>query len=145
MTHHISDLDSCLLSAFDAATLDIKAFHHREHVRLAYILLALNAVPSAHNKMRNGLLRLLEQNGLARAQFFHETLTLAWMQAIQHFMYLSPNTDSSEDFIAQNPVALDKEIMFTHYSRALIEQAVARSQFVAPDLQLIPEHAVLSK
>lgn len=144
MTHHISDLDSCLLSAFDAATLDIDAFHHREHVRLAYILLVLNEVPSAHNKIRTGLLRLLEQNGLAGA-FFHETLTIAWMQAIKHFMYLSPNTDSSEDFIQQNPVVMDKEIMFTHYSRALIEQDIARSQFVPPDLQPIPEHAVLAK
>lgn len=144
MAHLISDLDSCLLSAFESATLDMLAFHHREHVRLAYIYLASNEVGAALNKMRTGLLKMLEQNGIDKSQY-HETLTMAWMQEIKHHMFVTPDTASSEAFLEQNPGLLDKEIMFAHYSRDVINQDKSRAEFISPDLQPIPEHAELSK
>ncbi|WP_075184843.1 hypothetical protein [Teredinibacter haidensis] len=139
MPHCISDIDKSFLSAFENSTLEVTAFHHREHVRLAYIELVLNDVNGALQKIRNGLLRLLEQNGIDKSQY-HETLTFAWVRAIRHFMSLTENTKSSEDFVRQNKWLLDKEVMFNHYSRALISQEKSRSEYVPPDLQPIPEH-----
>jgi len=144
MAHLVSDLDRCLQAAFESATLDMQAFHHREHVRLAYIYLASNGVSAAANKIRTGLLNMLVQNGIDQSQY-HETLTMAWMQEIKHYMFLSPDTPSSEAFIDQNPGLLDKEMMFFHYSREVINQDKSRAEFVSPDLQPIPEHAVLSR
>ncbi|WP_045855945.1 hypothetical protein [Teredinibacter purpureus] len=139
MSLHISDLDKCFLDAFENATLDIKAFHHREHVRLAYIELTLNDVHTAYRKIRSGLLRLLDHNGIDRQQY-HDTLTFAWVQAVRHFMYLTDRSVSADDFIAQNTVVLDKSVMYTHYSYELIKQEHARVAYVPPDLQPIPLH-----
>jgi len=137
--HTISDTDRSLLQAFENYTLDVNAFHHREHVRLAYILLVLNDVSSAHSKMRSGLTRLLSQNGIDIGTF-HETLTFAWIKAVKHCMYLTSRVKSSEEFLALNHALNDKDSIFNHYSRELIAADLAKRTYVPPDLEPIPEH-----
>lgn len=139
MSHTISDLDKSFLLAFESTSLDVTAFHHREHVRLAYIYLALNGVEAAGNKVRTGLLRLLEQNGVDLRKY-HETLTQAWVQAVWHFMCVTGSTASADEFIERNPQLLDKSLMQSHYSPSLIEDDQARTGFVEPDLDPIPRH-----
>ncbi len=138
MSLKISDLDKSFLSAFENATLDVMAFHHREHLRLAYILLVIDDVKTAHLKARAGLQRLLQHNAISSE--YHETLTLAWMQAVKHFMFLTQSASSSEHFIEQNQILLDKQIMFTHYSRSVIEGEKSRNEYIPPDLEPIPSH-----
>ncbi len=131
-------MDKSFLSAFENSTLDVSAFRHREHLRLAYVLLVLNDVKTAHFKVRVGLRRLLHENAVSSE--YHETLTLAWMQAVKHFMFLTESASCFEHFIEQNEILLDKEIMFTHYSRSLIADEKSRREFIPPDLEPIPSH-----
>ncbi|WP_185233308.1 hypothetical protein [Teredinibacter franksiae] len=138
----ISDLDKSFLSAFENSTLEVDAFHHREHLRLAYITLVLNDVDLAYRRIRAGLLRMLQRNGVGSVKY-HDTLTFAWIQAVKHFMWLTENANSSEEFLSQNQLLLDKNVMFTHYSQALINAEQARKQFVPPDLVPIPDHGGL--
>ena len=138
----ISDLDKSFLSAFENSTLDVTAFHHREHLRIAYIELVLNDVDVAYRRIRAGLLRLLQRNGLDAAKY-HDTLTFAWVQAVKHLMWLTESAKSSEEFLSKNQLLLDKNVMFTHYSRALIDAEQARKKFVPPDLVPIPDHGGL--
>ncbi|MCH7639980.1 MAG: hypothetical protein IH855_11050 [Bacteroidetes bacterium] len=46
--------------------------------------------------------------------------------------------DSAESFIEQNPELLDSKIMMTHYSAEVLISDEARTQFVEPDLDPIP-------
>ena len=50
------------------------------------------------------------------ASKYHETLTRAWVLAVDHFMHRSPSRQSADDFIDRNPMLLDSKIMLTHYS-----------------------------
>ncbi len=112
-------------------------FHHREHVRLAYILLVRDGFPGAVEAMRAALLGFLDHHGIDRAKY-HETLTEAWVRAVRHFMDRTSGANGAADFIARQPLLLDARIMRTHYSAERLNLPGARSHFVAPDLEPIP-------
>ena len=135
-SHHASDEDRHFRLAFEACTIAPSEFNHQAHVRLAYIYLTEGDADSAVQKMRDALLKFIEHNNVPRSKF-HETLTRAWVLAVQHFMNRSTST-SATDFIAKNPELLDSKIMLTHYSASVLFSADARASFVEPDLDPIP-------
>lgn len=143
-SHQASDADRKFRLAFEACTIAPSEFNHEAHVRLAYIYLTEGDADSAVQKMRDALLKFLEHNTVPRSKF-HETLTRAWVLAVQHFMNKSTIT-SAADFIATNPELLDSKIMLTHYSASVLFSADARASFVEPDLDPIPplEHQPVS-
>jgi hypothetical protein len=135
--HELSQNDRDFQSAFEACTVAPAKFNHEAHVRLAYVYLVDSDVESAVRRMRDTLLNFLQHNGIPSSKF-HETITRAWVLAVRHFMDRSTST-SSADFIAQNQALLDSNIMLTHYSASVLFSADARTSFVEPDLDLIPQ------
>src|SRR5690606_24301066 len=110
---------------------------HRAHVRIAYIYLAERDDEAAVACMREALQRFIRRQGIDAAKY-HETLTRAWVLAVRHFMRRTAATASADAFIAANPVLLDRGIMMSHYSRAVLFSDEARGRFVEPDLEPIP-------
>ena len=135
-SHHASEEDRAFRSAFEACTIAPSQFNHEAHVRLAFIYLTEGDQDSAVQKMRDALLNFLQHHGVPQSKF-HETLTRAWVLAVQHFMNRSTST-STTDFISKNQQLLDSKIMLTHYSASVLFSADARSSFVEPDLDPIP-------
>jgi hypothetical protein len=136
-SHDISQDDRDFRSAFEACTIAPSEFKHADHVRLAYVYLVESDVESAVQRMREALLNFIEHNEIPRSKF-HETITRAWVLAIRHFMDRSTSASSS-DFIAKNQELLDTRIMLTHYSASVLFSSDARSSFVEPDLDPIPQ------
>ena len=136
LLHETSEEDRTFRLAFEACTVAPSQFNHEAHVRLAYIYLAEYDAESAVQRMRDALLNFLEHNGIPRSKF-HETLTRAWVLAVEHFMNRSTSI-SAADFIAKNQELLDSKIMLTHYSASVLFSADARASFVEPDLDPIP-------
>jgi hypothetical protein len=146
MKHALSPEDLDLLQRFTANGMAPSQFHHREHLRLAYIFLVRHGnAETAYPAFRAALQGFLGHHGIDPAKY-HATLTQAWLLAMLHFMEISA-TDAagplsgSEEFLERHPLLLDPAIMFTHYSRELIKSDSARSGFVEPDIQPIPRHA----
>jgi hypothetical protein len=140
-SHQISAADYALLNEFASGELPPARFHHREHVRLAYIFLVIHGSDVAASRLRQALQAYLGHHGIDPAKY-HETMTQAWMLAVHHFMQMSPAQTSSEAFISAQPVLLDPKVMLTHYSSATIKSDAARSSFVEPDLDPIPRHSL---
>ena len=139
MSHSLSSDDRRFCADFEACRVQPDAFDHRAHIRLAYIYLAEHDTDTALTLMRSALLAFIQHNEIPVAKY-HETLTRAWILAVRHFMAISPDTESSGDFIANNPRMLDSRIMLTHYSTDVLFSPEARARFVEPDLELIPRH-----
>ena len=137
--HGVSARDAGLREDFESGRLAPSAFDHRAHVRLAYVYLAEHDVEAAVELMRGGLRAFLAHHGIDPAKY-HETMTRAWILAVRHFMELSPQAESADDFIDRNPRLLDAKIMLTHYSAGLLFSPAARAGFVEPDLDAIPRH-----
>ncbi len=132
--------DQQFLDAFESCALAPAQFRHRDHLRLAYIYLRLHSFEVALETMRSGLRRVLMHFG-APPLAYHETMTQAWLLAVRYFMRRSEPALESGQFLAQASRLLEKDIMFTHYSRETLLSPAARVGFVEPDLQPIPRYA----
>lgn len=139
--HRASADDRAFLAAFEACEVPPSAFNHREHVRLAYVCLCEEGTPdAAHARVRTALHAFIAHNGVPASKY-HETITRAWVLAVDYFMRKAAPAvfDSFETFIASDPRLLDSSIMLTHYSRERLFSDEARAGFVEPDLQEIPK------
>jgi hypothetical protein len=146
MKHALSAEDLDFLQRFTTDGMAPSQFHHREHLRLAYIFLVQHGTAEAsYRAFQAALQSFLGHHGIDPAKY-HATLTQAWLLAVLHFMEISA-TDAagslagSEAFLGRHPLLLDPAIMFTHYSRELIGSDAARAEFVEPDIRPIPRHA----
>jgi hypothetical protein len=138
--HELSQSDREFRTAFEAGAYAPADFSHRAHVRLAYVYLADWNVDTALERMRAALVGFLSHHDIPASKY-HETLTRAWVLAVDHFMHRTPDSKSADEFIDRNPVLLDSKIMLTHYSAGLLFSDTARAEFVEPDLDPIPRHA----
>ncbi len=132
------DLEFC--RAFEAFQIAPRDFDHEAHVRLAYVYLCTGTPERAAAAMKRSLLAFLEQLGIGDAKF-HETLTQAWVGAVNHFMEATQSCSCFSEFIAENPRLLDSKIMLSHYSAEVLFSAEARAAFVEPDVTPIPRRA----
>lgn len=139
MKHELSNDDREFRMAFEAGAFAPADFSHRAHIRLAYVYLAETDVNLALERMRFALVTFLSHHGIPASKY-HETLTRAWILAVDHFMHKASAT-SADDFIDRNPMMLDTKIMLTHYSAERLFSDAARAGFVEPDLDPIPRYA----
>ena len=137
MKHHISLEDDRFRSAFEALQVERGEFDHSAHVRLAYVYLCEHAVDDAVARMKRALLAFLTHLGIGESKY-HETITRAWVMAVDHFMNRSEACSSYADLIRLNPQLLDSKIMLTHYSADVLFSPAARRAFVEPNVQSIP-------
>lgn len=134
-----SKSDKVFRDRFEAGEVPPQDFHHREHLRLAYVYLCEDAPEQANARMRSALKSFLDANGVPPEKY-HETLTYSWILAVRHFMERAGYVGSFDAFLACDDRLLDTEIMLTHYKRDTLFSDEARTVFVAPDVQDIPLH-----
>ena len=95
--------DAALVSAFEAATLPPAGFHHREHVRLAWIYLQRYGRAETERRLLDGLRALAVRAG--KPDKFDAALTRAWLRRIEE-VAADAAASSSEAFIAMHPELL---------------------------------------
>ena len=127
--------DEEFLAAFEACTLD--EFHHRDHIKVAYIYLRRHPLDEAIAKVRSGL------QGLAVAwaapvddleKGYHETMTQAWVRVVYLALSSSGAAQSADAFCDQQPKLMQKTLLDSFYSRARLITWEAKRGFVEPDL-----------
>jgi hypothetical protein len=133
----MDESDAQFLAAFEACSLQEAEFGHRQHLRLAYICLSLHPFDGALLRVEGGLHRFLSHLG-APPETYNQTLTRAWLLAVQHFMDSAGPCASFDQFIGASAPLLDVRIMETHYTRERLWSDEARTRFIEPDLQPIP-------
>jgi len=139
MKHLLSAEDRNVRQEFEACSFPPAEFNHRTHIRLAYVYLSEHDINAAHQMMRGALLSFLKYHAVDVSKY-HETITLAWIMAVRHFMENTPKAESFDTFIEKNPEMLDSKIMMTHYSAEVLFSDEARAKFVEPNLDPIPRY-----
>ncbi|MDQ3283038.1 MAG: hypothetical protein M3Q69_16685 [Acidobacteriota bacterium] len=121
--------DRELVARFEDCTLPPHCFHHRAHVRIAWIYLREHPLLSALTRFRDSIQRYAGSLGaLAK---YHETVTFAFVFLIHERMQLAPH-DTFDAFAAANE-DLFGDILSRYYSKDTLASEVARRTFVMPD------------
>lgn len=125
--------DSALLTSFIDLSLPAASFSHREHVRLAWIILKQQPdFAVAAGRFIHLLRRYVAHVGAAEK--YHETITWAYLALVREAMQ-GCDAASSEAFLAQHPALLDHQggALARRYDlSALLADPLARSVFVLP-------------
>jgi len=128
--------DSDFLQAFESATLPNDAFHHRDHVRLAWLYLRRDGPEPGSRAVLEGIRHFAAAHGAADR--FHETLTRFWIKLVQHLIEAWPGVERFDDLLARFPLLADKTIVYRHYSGAALATPAARQGWLMPDLLPLP-------
>ncbi len=125
--------DDELLQYFEAQQEPPGGFHHRQHVRVAWIYLRREAVPRALERFRDGLRRFAEAHG--KPERYHETITTAYMLLIAERMQGSAGSWNA--FAAAHPdlLAWSPSILDHYYNPETLKSDRARREYLPPDLR----------
>jgi hypothetical protein len=131
MTEALTDDD--FVARFEDCTLPNSAFHHRDHVRLAWIYLRRHPPLEALARFAAGLRRFATANG--HPGLYHETITWAFLLLIRERMERGGAGGTWEDLARANPdlLAWKPSILDRYYRPETLGSELARRVFVMPD------------
>ena len=127
--------DDEFLRAFESCTL--KEFHHRDHIKIAYLYLRRYPLNEAIAKVRTGLQALAAAWGAPVGELekgYHETMTQAWVRLVQLKLDDGGLAASADAFCDQQPQLMQKTRLELFYSRERLMTWEAKRGFVEPDL-----------
>jgi hypothetical protein len=125
--------DKELIERFENCTLAGAAFHHRDHVKVAWLYLRSNSVLEALGRFGAGLKRFATANG--KANRYHETITWAFVFLIHERMERNRDKPNWPRFVEANPDLFDwkNNILKSYYQDETLSSERARRMFVLPD------------
>jgi hypothetical protein len=120
-----------LVESFEAATLPLARFHHREHMRVALYYLSREPEADATTRMRDGLARFLAHHGI---EGYHETLTVFWMKRLAAQLAATDRVRPLDDRIdAVIAGCMDGPPISEYYTPEALASPVAKRIWVPPD------------
>lgn len=120
-----------LVRAFEEATVDPAAFHHREHLYVAWCYLRALPLEEALARYVQHLRKLAAALGVPDK--FHATVTWAYVVLLHAAMRRSPGA-TFDGLLAENPALLDHRggALYAYYDREQLDSDEARRCFVLP-------------
>jgi hypothetical protein len=139
--------DESFLRQFEAAVLPREEWHHREHIKVAYLYLLRYSLEEALGRMRTGIKTLNAAHGTPETptRGYHETMTQVWLRLVHLVLREYGPARSANEFYEHHPELSQPKVLRLFYSRELITSAEARARFVAPDLAPLPVPRLNSK
>jgi len=125
--------DDEFLARFEAGRLDNAAFHHRDHVRMAFLYLSRYPVWEAIPRFCSALRRFAAAHG--KPTLYHETITWAFLLLIHERRARAGAAQDWEVFAAANPDLTDwpNSALGKYYHPATLASVLAKSTFLLPD------------
>jgi hypothetical protein len=127
--------DDEFLTAFETCALE--EFHHRDHIKVAYLYLRRYPLEEAIAKVRTGLQALAAAWGAPvddLGQGYHETMTQAWVRLVHLTLCDHGAAASADAFCERQPQLMQKTHLHLFYSRERLITWEAKREFVEPDL-----------
>jgi hypothetical protein len=133
--------DDSFLRAFTACTLTHAEWNHRAHIKLGYLYLCRHPLEEAVTRVRAGIqaLNAAHQTTEGPDRGYHETITQAWLRIIHCVLCEYGPAETADLFFEQQPQLSQKQALRLFYSRERLMSALAKREFVEPDLAPLPQ------
>lgn len=124
--------DSAFVAAFRDTSLPTSAFHHHDHVRMAWLYLRELGPAEGPGRFVADLQRFATAKGVPG--LYHATITAAYLALIAERMSATP-AEAWDAFAAAHPDLLTWKpgVLDAYYSAERLWSPLARAQFLLPD------------
>ncbi len=141
--NNLNDTDRELLDAFEKCRIPLDRWNQRTHVSIAYLLLNESLFDEALDRLRTGIRRYNESQGIEESATsgYNETTTVSMMRIIESVMNAYAEVfpcDSADEFCDQHPELMSKHILRLFYSPGRRMDPRAKREFLPPDLTDLP-------
>ena len=132
--------DDDFIRQFEDCSFPFDQWHHRAHVKLAYIYLTRYGFEAALAKLRNGIRAYNAANNVPdhATSGYHETMTQFWLRIIEVTIQQYGPLPSADQFVDFHPQLSQKKNHRLFYSPGLFMSPEAKLKFVEPDLAQLP-------
>jgi hypothetical protein len=132
-----------LAARFRAGTIAHADWTHAAHMRVAAWHVDRFGPTEALARLRLGIRRLNDHHGTPNSptRGYHETITVAYVHLIAHFLASSPvgtTLAARTALLLAGPLGA-KDVLLRHWSQPLLMSPGARANWVAPDLLPLPD------
>ncbi len=129
--------DNELLKQFEECTLPNSAFHHEDHLRVAFLYLSRFPALEALRRFSASLTRFAAANG--KPGLYNETITWALMLLIRERMARAGHQQVWVEFAAHNPDLFNwkDSVLKKYYREETLASELAKGTFLFPD-KVIP-------
>ena len=131
----VTAADEAFVAAFHADQLSNQGFHHRDHLRLAWVQIRRLGLDEASEVVTTGIRRFAAHHG--SADRYNDTMTRFWLRVVGLGIIRHPEL-GFEELLAAEPHLLDKNLPFRHWSSERMSRDDAKRQWVEPDLRPMP-------
>jgi len=131
----VTAADEALVASFHAHQLSNQGFHHRDHLRLAWVQIRRLGLDEASEVVTTGIRRFAAHHG--GIERYNDTMTRFWLRLVNLGISRHPELIFDE-LLAAEPHLLDKNLPFRHWSRERMKRDDAKQRWVEPDLLPIP-------
>jgi hypothetical protein len=128
--------DQDFREAFESLRIPNEMFHHREHIRLAWIYSREYPQEQALARMVQGIQAFAKHHGAAAK--YHHTITVAWMRLVRHAACAPPQAPDFNTFAAAHVHLFHPRLLEYYYSKARLQSDAARYDWLDPDLRPLP-------
>jgi len=132
--------DETFLAEFEAQRWPLEKWHHRDHLKLAYLYLMRNSLAEAAVKIRAGIIAHNKARGIVNSPTsgYHETMTQVWLRLVAATIREYGPAENADAFYERSPQLHEKKTLRLFYSRELFMSPRAKIEFVEPDLTGLP-------
>ena len=127
--------DTEFLRTFIAGWPAGERFGHREHLRIAWLVIDRHGAELAAEIVGQRLKGMAIAAGVA--PLYNETMTRFWIRLLAHVREAT-GVESIDEAIARVPMLLDRNLAQRHWSRTVMFGPAARAAWVEPDLVPLP-------
>ena len=133
--------DEEFLWQFESAAWPLEEWHHRQHIKVAYLYLSRHPFALAMQKMRAGVKAYNAAHNIPDepTRGYHETMTQAWMRLVHLSLCEYGPAENADAFYEQNPQLSQKKILRLFYSRDVFMSPRAKVEFLEADLTPLPK------
>ena len=137
--HMINDDD--FLRDFEACRWPLEQWHHRDHIKLAYLYLRRYSLAEAAEKIRAGIKAHNATHNIPESLTggYHETMTQAWLRLVHAMLCEYGPKETADEFCEAHPELSQKKTLRLFYSAERFVSAEAKANFVEPDLTALPK------
>lgn len=132
--------DEGFVSAFESQQWPQFRWHHRDHIRLAYLYLLEYPFDEALHRIREGIKAHNAAHSVEDTPTtgYHETMTVAWMRLVEMVLLEAGQAESGDEFCDTHPELMQTKILRLFYSKDRFLLPRAKTEFVEPDLTPLP-------